>query len=331
MIFTHLYIDNLYNFYESKIDLTFKREIVASSVPEECLEVRPKFKYKKLCILLGANASGKTSLGKILHFISSFLRKPTQFPTDAINNKQEKAVIEVEFVIPHNNTLNSLKIEQGIDCETPIFIFSSIPIRKNDSNVIARKRLNEFKASEGRLNIRDSIYLYNTIEEQNRNLIEFEKISRKIHKYYGWYYLFSNNDTTKMDLSRSEYLNANILKSVLTTFDSSITSVTETRDEEGLNGYNIRFTNKDSILIDRTGEATNKNRLSKGTYDAIQVADFLAWVIGEKSTEQSSMTYFLDEKMAYSHSEIEQAIVNLIVQKLSQNTQFFYTTHNHDI
>ena len=35
--------------------------------------------------------------------------------------------------------------------------------------------------------------------------------------------------------------------------------------------------------------------------------------------------------MAYSHSELEQAIVNLIIQKMGRYSQFFYTTHNYDI
>jgi hypothetical protein len=35
--------------------------------------------------------------------------------------------------------------------------------------------------------------------------------------------------------------------------------------------------------------------------------------------------------MAYSHSEIEISILNLIIEKLKPNSQFFYTTHNYDI
>ena len=35
--------------------------------------------------------------------------------------------------------------------------------------------------------------------------------------------------------------------------------------------------------------------------------------------------------MAFAHSELEQAIVNLIIDKLPNHSQFFYTTHNYDI
>ncbi|GDQ33897.1 hypothetical protein BvCmsNSP039_02519 [Escherichia coli] len=43
------------------------------------------------------------------------------------------------------------------------------------------------------------------------------------------------------------------------------------------------------------------------------------------------MLYFLDESMAYVHSELERAIITLIISKLKINSQFFYTTHNCDI
>ena len=35
--------------------------------------------------------------------------------------------------------------------------------------------------------------------------------------------------------------------------------------------------------------------------------------------------------MAYTHSDLEQHILNLIVSKLSPLSQFFYTTHNYDV
>jgi len=35
--------------------------------------------------------------------------------------------------------------------------------------------------------------------------------------------------------------------------------------------------------------------------------------------------------MAYSHSEMEIAMLNLMIEKLSPNAQLFYTTHNCDL
>ncbi|VVM17896.1 hypothetical protein BSPWISOXPB_7323 [uncultured Gammaproteobacteria bacterium] len=40
---------------------------------------------------------------------------------------------------------------------------------------------------------------------------------------------------------------------------------------------------------------------------------------------------FLDEKMAYSHSELEISMLNLMIEKLGENSQLFYTSHNYDV
>ncbi len=132
-----------------------------------------------------------------------------------------------------------------------------------------------------------------------------------------------------------DYLNIDTLQKVLQTFDSSIKSVNELRTKtDELEGYSIHFSNKDTLLIGKNGELPNTERLSKGTFDSIHVAEFIAYVIDINKIQdklQTCATYFLDEKMAYSHSEVEQAIVNLIIQKMGRYSQFFYTTHNYDI
>lgn len=61
------------------------------------------------------------------------------------------------------------------------------------------------------------------------------------------------------------------------------------------------------------------------------VAEFVSHLLSDYEHSDIPDTYFLDEKMAFAHSELEQAIVNLIIEKLQPNSQFFYTTHNYDI
>ena len=67
MIFTRLIIDNYYCFDNTELDLTIKREVKYSTIEHEFLEQSPSFRYKRVCILSGANASGKTSLGNIMN------------------------------------------------------------------------------------------------------------------------------------------------------------------------------------------------------------------------------------------------------------------------
>jgi hypothetical protein len=35
--------------------------------------------------------------------------------------------------------------------------------------------------------------------------------------------------------------------------------------------------------------------------------------------------------MAYSHSELEISMLNLMIEKLGENSQLFYTSHNYDV
>ncbi len=144
MIFTHLYIDNFYNFHDTKIDFTLKREIKNNIIEGEYLADRPKFRFKRVCILAGANATGKTSLGHILLHIQHFILHPNNY-LDKINDKNKVAILKVEFVFPQTNTIHSLEIRQyHSKADYPTIIYAEVPILKNNTAISARKRLYEF-------------------------------------------------------------------------------------------------------------------------------------------------------------------------------------------
>lgn len=337
MIFTSLYIDNLYNFYDTSLDLTLKRKIINSTIPFEYLEECPKFRFKRVCILSGANASGKTSLGRVLHYIQQFILYPNINLLNKVNDKEKKGIIRVEFVLPYTNSLHYLEIIQRKEHDSyPLITYAKIFIAKTDSASSARKKLMSYIEKKEHSKIKGYFY---TNKNNPETPYSFSDIREVISKNLNYYYMFSDNyETNKSDVLIEEngHLSADILKTILTTFDPSISTVNEIRNEDGLEGYSIRFKNKDSVLINRTGDITNKERLSKGTFDAIQVTNFVSFIIEmtklqKDMGEYSCGTYFLDEKMAYSHSELEQTIVNLIIQRMGRYSQFIYTTHNYDI
>ncbi|HBQ2641476.1 TPA: AAA family ATPase, partial [Klebsiella pneumoniae] len=93
------------------------------------------------------------------------------------------------------------------------------------------------------------------------------------------------------------------------------------KDDEGnqnLQGYSVIFNNGDKVIIDMEGEITNKDRLSRGTYDAVKISHLLSGILEDK-TEETDMNfpcsglYFLDEKMAFTHTELEKIMVTLII------------------
>lgn len=329
MLFTYLYIDNFYNFSKTSIDFTLKRELKDSLIDGEYLEERPKFRFKRVCILSGANASGKTSLGHILLHIQHFILSPN-IKLRKINHKERVGIIKVEFVFPQTNTIHYLEIrESSKEEDLPSITYASIPILQNSTAYATRKRLKLYIEKKGVANIKGEFF---TNEDNPDELYTFKSIRSLVSNDLFFYYMFSHNvDKNKVTVDN---LSTDILEKVLQTFDSSITSVDEIITKGVLDGYSIHFSNKDTILIGKNGEMPNTDRLSKGTFDSIQVAEFIAYIIGTSNAQKYRdicTTYFLDEKMAYSHSELEQSIVNLIIQKMGRYSQFFYTTHNYDI
>lgn len=320
MIITRLKIDNLYGFQDFELDLTYPRKQPQSFVDYEYLEDVPSFKFKRVCILMGTNASGKTSLGKVICGIQLLINKyfwllPSQL-FDAICDKAKPAKITLEFVLPDLNILQYIYVEfTGKEIISKKVV--QITLNPDDTNLTAQKRLEKQK---------------NNVSESENNLNE------SFNPFY-FYYVFAENHSNDFGLGATLNTdNLNKLLPILQTFDPSISEIgaIETKKGDGeiiFEGYTVFFENGDSVKVTDNGETftqKGKNRFSKGTYDVLSVADFILQILKNTNTNKS-MTYFLDEKLASSHSELEMTILNLIIQKLNKYSQFFYTTHNYDV
>ena len=75
MIVLNLELDNLFGFEDFKINFSYPKKVENSSIKDEFLKDRPNFRYKKVNILLGANSTGKTSIGKAMMAIFNFFYK----------------------------------------------------------------------------------------------------------------------------------------------------------------------------------------------------------------------------------------------------------------
>ena len=77
MIVLNVHLDNLYAFKNFNANFTYPKKIVGSTIEDETLPNRENFRYKKVNIFFGANASGKTTFGRILMKIFNFIEKKT--------------------------------------------------------------------------------------------------------------------------------------------------------------------------------------------------------------------------------------------------------------
>lgn len=341
MIITYLKASNLYGFNNTEIDFSYTRKVVDSSIEYEYLPERKNFNFKRVCIISGTNASGKTSLGRVICGIENFLSRKTIIPTlaSAICDSEQPASIEFEFVTPTNNIFHKLDlsfVDSGVAVKRLQYI--SLPIGKNDSCSTMRKKLLQVVENK---KARNGVYISS---DEVGVSTAFEKFSELSIEDLSWMFMFSENQNENKIASPAN-ISASLFKKILKAFDPSIESVealTPANESEkkrknrkgNISGYLIKFNNGDSVLINSSGEMTadkdDINRFSKGTYDAIKLTSFISRVFVENKFD-GSCTHFLDEQMAYTHSDLEQHILNLIVSKLSPLSQFFYTTHNYDV
>lgn len=312
MIFTKIYIDNLYSFHDCEIDLSLKGNVGRSTIPHEHLKGYEKFRFRRVCIISGANASGKTALGKVLFYVQNLCCGERRIATNelvkCINNKEKDGVIKIEFVTKmlgeNKYCFNYMEIYIKNDKSLPNVKNYSIKLSKKDTVSDARKKIQKSNELCG------------------LNCLQPFATS--------WGYIFSEN-MEDPNIPTMNYIDNNVLKEILMNMDSSIKSVDNIENDE----FRIIFSNGDKLLIDSNG-ITNKERLSSGTFDSIKIALLLSKIISDKkdcitSDKCITHTYFLDERMSKVHSELEVSIVNLMIDKLPHNAQLFYTTHNYDV
>lgn len=331
MIILKLEIDNLFMFKNTLLDLTYSRKLINPTVDNEYLEGINSFNYKRINVFSGANASGKTSLSKVMCYVINFIdgRDLGMEQIDFKNkfyNKKKVAKFKIEFISSENEIKCFHKLEASFDQKGLIEeTYLSLKINANENYRLVNKRLKK-------LIHKGDVVPFNykrKSKSENFNLPNpgFQSVAYMMDKLsvrVRWYFMFS--DLTDQDVKlRNELLNHKLMKDVLKTFDTSINDVIKVKGTKKPT-YSVTFRDSSDEVIISDGEVQNKNRLSRGTFEALELVVFLSRVF-----KSEDGIYFLDEKMAFSHSEIERSIIALIINRLGRNAQFFYTTHNYDI
>mgnify|MGYP000320382135 FL=1 len=113
-----------------------------------------------------------------------------------------------------------------------------------------------------------------------------------------------------------------VLEKTLKALDPSIEKVEELNDID--DSYVIRMKSKNVII--QEGSIVNESILSSGTKAGLEIAR----IVGSILTNRNQF-YYCDEKFSYVHSDIEKAFLSIMIDKLGENEQLFFTTHNMDI
>ena len=220
MIITDLKLDNLCCFRDFHVNFSYLRK-----VENEYLEGFPNFRYKKINIIMGSNATGKTSLGRVILSIFNFIdKRNADIITRFISNNNKTASFIMDFV--DDNKL--YRIHAVFDpSDDHIYASENIKVHIVSTDICLR---DNYESCAKRL---DSTMV--GLNESNY-IMELEKLrSLPIDSIFN-YGIKANR----------EYLN--VLKHTLRVLDTSILSVN--RIEELKNAFVIKMVDKSIIIQD---------------------------------------------------------------------------------
>lgn len=305
MIIMDLKINNFFAFKNFHMNMSYPKKIVNSYIQDEHLKDRSNFRYKKVNILMGANATGKTSVGRMLMKIFNFIDKQ-QYATlvSVICDTHKDAHFSMDFVV-ESYRLYRLDVKIGAICEDdesqPLFACTRyVDIQEKDSYESCVKKLEKIP-----------------VELKSNFVEELEKIERM-----AWLFAYpADLSTGVVSCSKSDKYPM-ILDYTLRALDSSIQTVEKIDMVE--NTYVIRMKNHNLVIQD--GEVIKNNILSSGTKAGIDIAQMLTAIVNGDNG-----FYYCDEKFSYVHSDVEKAFLSVMINGLKDNDQLFFTTHNTDI
>lgn len=298
MILLNLQLDQIYGFEDFEICFTYPKKVVNSIINDEYLEGRERFRYKKAVILMGANATGKTSLGrallKIITYINTGNSAVLYDMVDGNIGSFSMDFVNDGFML-HRLTANIDVASSNVE-----IAYKSTKIEKMDSYEKCVTKLED----------------YTDVATAKMNAL------KKIVGQISYRFAYPEIETSILldDIDREVFLKT--LRAVIGTLDPSLREVTISRDLKDT--FIIRRKNAEIII--QEGKLLNREVLSSGTAEGIDVAIFLASMLAKEKT-----FYYCDEHFSYIQSDIEKRIFGLMLDRISNNEQLIFTTHNTDM
>lgn len=313
MILMDIKMDNICAFHDFHCNFSYPRKISKNAIDEEYLKDVPSFRYKKLNIIMGPNASGKTSFGKALMTIYSFIfSKNTYGLFDKISDASKKTSFEVEIV---SKSMSGKYLFAKYYVEIPENI-SEEEIHRNYSgyyDVFEINKNDTYESCKKKMNSRNHTMKTNFIEPIE-NFV------------YGWTFTYQdseNKEILKVDDDMSErYLRT--LKVILSSLDPSIVDV-RLADSKVKDTIVIDIPNHPQVIT-LNQKYPDNTFLSSGTKSGLAIAKLVESVI-----EHRYGFYYCDERFAYVQTDVEKAILSTMLSALGDCEQLFFTTHNSDI
>ena len=305
MIVMNLELDNLYGFNDFKINFSYPKKIVNSFIDSEHLRGCPRFRYKKAVILMGANATGKTTLGRALLRIFSFIETGNPiFFLQMITDKGKVARASIDFV-NEDKRLHRVILTTHFGTYSsqlqPLFTIKHLnaDILKTDTYEKAVLRLTPSMPA---------------------NFPAEGLIPMTGPMYYS--FALDNEENNHQTSSINPDLFIKVLKAVIGTLDPTLKDISAIEGVE--DSYVIRRNGQEIIL--QKGKLTNQHLLSSGTIRGIDIAILMAAIISNQNG-----FYYCDEHFSYIQTDLEKRMFGIMLENLQEDEQLIFTTHNSDM
>ena len=297
MIVLHLRLDRIYGFDNFEIDFTYPKKIVGSLIGNEHLAGRERFRYRKAIILMGANATGKTSLGRALLRIFTYL------------STGNPAVL-YEMVSGKNASFSIDFVNDGFVLQR-----LSAKISNADADI-------ELKYETATIDTLDSYEkCVKKLEDHTADVLKTNGLKKAVGVLqYRFAYPEIESSLKLAGTDKNALLKT--LRAVIGTLDPTLTDVSLSKDLKDT--FIIKRDGKEIII--QEGKLLNRDVLSSGTAEGIDVAVFLASMLSKKPC-----FYYCDEHFSYIQSDIERRIFGMMLDRVSENGQLIFTTHNTDM
>ena len=297
MIIMSVKLNHVYGFDDFELNLSYPRKLTADIIGDECLAGRERFRYKKAVILMGTNAVGKTSLGRALLTIFRSIKDANEAILREFDRNGMPASFQVDFV---NEGYVLHRFEGVVDGDNVSIHYASSEIGEMDSYEMAKAKLAD-----------------RTDELDG----DFKKLRTSVGTLdYRFAYPEIESTLRVTDVNQTLLLKS--LRAVIGTLDPTLTDISIAKDLK--NSFVIRRRGKEIII--QEGKLLNRELLSSGTAEGIDVALFLASMLSQKKC-----FYYCDEHFSYIQSDIEKSIFGIMVEKLGPNEQLIFTSHNTDM
>ena len=298
MIVLNLTLKGIYGFNDFNINFSYPKKIVNSIIESECLEGRERFRYKKAVILMGANATGKTSLGKTLLRIFEYMTDGNPVPLyemTAGNN----GMFSIDFV---NGDYRLQRLCAKIDA-----INQEIEIQYLTADIDG---MDSYEKCVSKLE--------DHTDEATRTAASLKKMIGNIRYRFAYPEIEKSLKLT----GANKNILLKTLRAVIGTLDPTLQDVRLSSDLKDT--FIIRRGGTEIII--QEGKLLNREVLSSGTAEGIDIAMFLAAMAARDSS-----FYYCDEHFSYIQSDIEKRIFGIMLGRLGANEQLIFTTHNTDM